>query len=211
MGWLAAAGCFPREVSHAAVRRHMELESSEGSIKLNVKGVFSIHVPKVSSGMARAARVWLGISLRTASPYGFLSLTASGRWTSYMVAGLLLSEYPTRSKWKRKVWKLKVHLWPSLKSHMISLQSYSIGQKWLMGPTHILRERSIREHECTRRYGSLCVYVCLWGGVHFQRLVTTVDKWISDKDWYKHKQSNSIALTLNYCYNLEIILCIFNF
>lgn len=55
--------------------RHLELESSEGLLRLNIKGDFFIHILSVSARMARRTRAWLGVSFYIVSPHGFLSLT----------------------------------------------------------------------------------------------------------------------------------------
>lgn len=50
--------------------------------------------------MASIARAWLGVSLHTASPHGFLSLAVSESLTPYLVAGLLPSEHARGPRWE---------------------------------------------------------------------------------------------------------------
>lgn len=78
-GLTSFRGWFLLGVSHVvAAGRYLELESSEGLIRLKIKGdFFFIHISRVSAGMAGTARAWQGISLCTASPHGFLSLAVS--------------------------------------------------------------------------------------------------------------------------------------
>ena len=176
MGWPVSTGWFLLLVSRVVVAgKHLELEPSESLISLNIKGdFFFIHIRSVSEGMARTARAWLGISFYRGSPHGFLSRAVSRAWTSYRVAGLLLSEHSTRPRWR-----LKVFLRPSLGGHTKSFLPHSIGQNPVVGSSWSQREGPMQEYEYQ------VVWFTGWGMEgcgHPWKLVTTVDKWQTQSD-----------------------------